>query len=126
MSVGSSLNFDDLRQLGSAPGIHSIFPKLGYDVEDLYPYEGRDLDQFEFDRADRYSVNRAYIVGNRDRHTAYLFEVNDLRQTSLRGIAWNLLERGGTALLIATQDYREVVFADPRFVGTANKSNVRI
>jgi Eco57I restriction-modification methylase/TaqI-like C-terminal specificity domain len=112
--------------IGSAADVQETFRLLGYDVDDLYVYEGDDLDQFDFDPVDRDAVKRIYIIGERDRHTVYLFEVDDLRLTRLRGLAWNLLQRGGTGLLVITRDYREVLFVDPRFVGNPTKSNVRV
>ncbi|WP_119071974.1 Eco57I restriction-modification methylase domain-containing protein [Aggregatilinea lenta] len=112
--------------LHSAEDVHELFRVLGYDVYDPQPFEGADLDELELDEVDAASVNRAYLVSNLDNHTVYLYEVSDLRQTRLRGLAWNALQRGGTALLIVTRDYREVVFAHPRFVGNATKSNVRV
>ena len=112
--------------LHSAEDVHELFRVLGYDVYDPQPFEDADLDELELDEVDAASVKRAYLVSNLDNHTVYLYEVSDLRQTRLRGLAWNALQRGGTALLIVTRDYREVVFAHPRFVGNATKSNVRV
>ncbi|KAB2861250.1 MAG: SAM-dependent DNA methyltransferase, partial [Anaerolineae bacterium] len=48
-----------------------------------------------------------------------------ISQIRLRGLAWNALQRG-TALLVITRDYREILFVDPRFVGNPTKSNVRV
>ena len=81
--------------------------------------------QFEFDPTDAASVQRVYIVAKRDTHTVYLIEVDDLRTARLRELAWNVLQRG-TALLTVTKDYREIVFVDPRFVGSATTSSVRV
>jgi adenine-specific DNA-methyltransferase len=111
--------------LRSAEDVHEVFQRLGYDVYDPEPFEGDDLDQLELDDADRETVNRAYVVARRDNHTVYLYEVSDLRQTRLRGLAWHALQRG-TALLAVTRDYREILFVDPRFVGKPNKSSVRV
>lgn len=111
--------------LRSAEDVHEVFQRLGYDVYDPEPFEGDDLDQLDLDDADRETVNRAYVVARRDNHTVYLYEVSDLRQTRLRGLAWHALQRG-TALLAVTRDYREILFVDPRFVGKPNKSSVRV
>jgi len=123
MSI-SSLGFQHL-SLRSAADIHELFRLLGYPVYEPEPFEGPDLDELELDEVDVASVNRAYIVSNLDNHTVYLYEVDDLRQTRLRGLAWNALQRG-TALLVVTRDYREIVFVHPRFVGNPTKSNVRV
>ena len=40
---------------------------------------------------------RVYIVGGRDTHRVYLVEVDDLRSAHLRGLAWNVLQRGISA-----------------------------
>ncbi|MBZ0298689.1 MAG: Eco57I restriction-modification methylase domain-containing protein [Anaerolineae bacterium] len=109
----------------SAEDVHDVFQRLGYDVYDPEPFEGDDLDQLDLDDADRQAVNRAYVVAQRDSHTVYLYEVSDLRQIRLRGLAWHALQRG-TALLAVTRDYREILFVDPRFVGKPNKSSVRV
>lgn len=111
--------------LRSAEDVHEVFQRLGYDVYDPEPFEGDDLDQLDLDVADRETVNRAYVVARQDNHTVYLYEVSDLRQTRLRGLAWHALQRG-TALLAVTRDYREILFVDPRFVGKPNKSSVRV
>ncbi|MBZ0274590.1 MAG: hypothetical protein K8I60_00510, partial [Anaerolineae bacterium] len=111
--------------LRSAEDVHEVFLRLGYDVYDPEPFEGDDLDQFDLEDADRQTVKRAYVVARRDNHTVYLYEVSDLRQTRLRGLAWHALQRG-TALLAVTRDYREILFVDPRFVGKPNKSSVRV
>lgn len=111
--------------LRSAEDVYEVFQRLGYDVFDPEPFEGDDLDQLDLDEADRETVNRAYVVARRDNHMIYLYEVSDLRQTRLRGLAWHALQRG-TALLVVTRDYREILFVDPRFVGKPNKSNVRV
>ncbi|MCL4236955.1 MAG: Eco57I restriction-modification methylase domain-containing protein [Anaerolineae bacterium] len=123
MSI-SSLGFQHL-SVRSAADIHELFRLLGYPVYEPEPFEGPDLDELELDDVDRASVQRAYVVSNLDNHAVYLYEVDDLRQTRLRGLAWNALQRG-TALLVVTRDYREIVFAHPRFVGTPTKSNVRV
>lgn len=123
MSI-SSLGFQHL-SLRSAADIHELFRLLGYPVYEPEPFEGPDLDELELDEVDVASVNRAYVVSNLDNHTVYLYEVDDLRQTRLRGLAWNALQRG-TALLVVTRDYREIVFAHPRIVGNPTKSNVRV
>ena len=123
MSI-SSLGFQHL-SVRSAADIHELFRLLGYPVYEPEPFEGPDLDELELDEVDVASVNRAYIVSNLDNHTVYLYEVDDLRQTRLRGLAWNALQRG-TALLVVTRDYREIVFVHPRFVGNPTKSNVRV
>ncbi|MBI5670663.1 MAG: Eco57I restriction-modification methylase domain-containing protein [Chloroflexi bacterium] len=124
MAVISSLGIQHL-SFHSAADVQETFRLLGYDLEDLYAYQGDELNQFEFDEVDRDSVRRVYIIGGRERHTVYLFEVDDLHQTRLRGLAWNVLQRG-TGLLVVTRDYREVLFVDPRFVGISSKSNVRV
>ncbi len=124
MSI-SSLGFQHL-SLRSAADIHELFRLLGYPVYEPEPFEGPDLDELELDEVDVASVNRAYVVSNLDNHAVYLYEVDDLRQTRLRGLAWNALQRSGTALLVVTRDYREIVFAHPRFVGNPTKSNVRV
>lgn len=111
--------------LRSAEDVHELFQRLGYDVYDPEPFEGDDLDQLDLDEADRETVRRAYVVARRDNHTVYLYEVSDLRQTRLRGLAWHALQRG-TGLLVVTRDYREILFVDPRIVGKVNKSNVRV
>lgn len=123
MSI-SSLGFQHL-SVRSAADIHELFRLLGYPVYEPEPFEGPDLDELELDEVDVASVNRAYVVSNLDNHAVYLYEVDDLRQTRLRGLAWNALQRG-TALLVVTRDYREIVFAHPRFVGNPTKSNVRV
>lgn len=111
----------------SAEDIFEIFRRLGYPVLDPEPFEGPDLDDLELDEADAASVERAYIMSDFDGHTVYLYEVNDLHTTRLRGLAWNARQRGGTALLIVTRDYREVIFVHPRFAGPATtRSNIRV
>jgi len=109
----------------SAEDVHELFRLLGYDVYSPYAYEGEELEQLELDEVDEEVVERAYVVAERDNHTVWLYEVSDLRQTRLRGLAWNALQRG-VALLVVTKDYRELVLVDPRFVGHAIKSNVRV
>jgi adenine-specific DNA-methyltransferase len=120
----TSLGFQHLT-LRSAEDVHEMFRLLGYEVYAQEPFEGPDLDDLELDEVDATTVQRAYVVASRDNHAVYLYEVNDLRQTRLRGLAWNALQRG-TALLVVTRDYREITFAHPRFVGSPTKSNVRV
>lgn len=121
----ASIGFQHLTA-SSPEDIHELFRLLGYpEVYEPAPFEGLGLDELELDEVDAVSVNRAYVVSNLDNHAVYLYEVDDLRQTRLRGLAWNVLQRG-TALLVVTRDYREIVFAHPRFVGTPTKSNVRV
>lgn len=109
----------------SPEDVFETFRLLGYNVQAPDPYEGEDLESFEFDPVDRDAVNRAYIVAQHATHTVYLYEVNDWAQVRLRGLAWNALQRG-TALLVVTRDYREILFVDPRTVGKVNKSSVRV
>lgn len=124
MSI-QSINTQHLN-LRSAQDVHEIFGLLGYPVDPPYAYEGDDLDAFEFDPADRANVQRVYIVSQVNNHTVYLMEVNDLRQTRLRGLAHNLLQRG-TALMVVTRDYRDILFVDPRYAAGKNtKSSVRV
>ncbi len=73
--------------LHSAIDVHELFRLLGYNSYDPQPFEGDDLDQLEFDEVDRDVVQRAYIIARNDNHTVYLYEVNDLKQTRLRGLA---------------------------------------
>ena len=120
----ASLTLSDLL-IENAADVHRLLRRLGYDAYEPSPFEGTDLDEFELDNADRRAVERAYIVATRGNHSVYLYEVNDLSAIRLRGLAWHALQRG-TALLLVTRDYREVVFVDPRFVGSATKSSVRV
>jgi len=121
----TSLRIDDLQALAAAPDVFHLFSRLGYDAGDAQPFEGAALDEFGFDEADRRVVKRAYLVGERDNHSVYLFEVDDLSVIRLRGLAWNVLRRG-SALLVVTRDYRDILFVDPRFAGNPTKSNVRV
>ena len=122
--TAASLSFPHIA-LRNAADVHEMFRRLGYDIAEPDPFEREELAQFEFDPTDAASVQRVYIVAKRDMHTVYLIEVDDLRTARLRGLAWNVLQRG-TALLAVTKDYREIVFVDPRFAGSATKSSVRV
>ena len=122
--TAASLSFPHIA-LRNAADVHEMFRRLGYDIAEPDPFEREELTQFEFDPTDAVSVQRVYIVAKRDMHTVYLIEVDDLRTARLRGLAWNVLQRG-TALLAVTKDYHEIVFVDPRFVGSATKSSVRV
>ncbi|MBE2193054.1 MAG: hypothetical protein IAE83_02670, partial [Anaerolinea sp.] len=122
--AAASLGFQHLN-LHNASDVHDCFRTLGYDVAHPYAFEADELDALEFDEADRVNLRRVYLISRHQRHAVYLFEVNDLRAARLRGLAWHALQRG-SALLIFTRDYRELLFVDPRLVGTANKSNVRV
>ncbi len=119
-----TLGFHHL-SIHTAIDLLTTFTLLGYDNGDAQPFEGSDLDAFEFTEAESASIARLYIVGRRDLHTVYLFELRDLRGAPLRNIAWNLSQRG-SCLLILTHDYREIVFVDPRFAGSSTKSNLRL
>ena len=59
-----SLNAEHL-STHAATNIYDIFERLGYPVFNVDPFEGADLDQFEFDRRDRELVHRAFIVSRR-------------------------------------------------------------
>jgi adenine-specific DNA-methyltransferase len=111
--------------LRSSDDIHEIFRLLGYPVDAPYAFEGDELDALDLEAPERETVRRAYIVSRHQSHTVYLYEVTDLRQARLRGLSFHALQRG-TALLIVTRDYREILFVDPRFVGKAVKSSVRV
>lgn len=112
--------------LRSAEDVFEMFRLLGYNLApDTRPFENDELEEFELDPVDAQVVQRAYVVSQQDNHTVWLYEVTDLSQIRLRGLAWNALQRG-TALLVITRDYREMVFVDPRFVGNPTKSNVRV
>ena len=119
MSSLQSLNTQHLA-VRSAEDVHDVFSRLGYNVFDPEAFEGEDLEQLELDEADRETVKRAYIVARQDNHTVYLYEVSDLRQTRLRGLAWHALQRGTALVVVTREDYREIVFIDldlPRFRG---------
>ena len=109
----------------NAADVYALFQKLGYDSGSPEPFEGADLDAFGFDPVDSAGIRRVYIVGDRDTYRVYLVEVDDLQSAHLRGLAWTVLQRG-SALLVVTADYREVVFVDPRFAGAAIKSGIRV
>ena len=110
----------------SAADVANVFALLGHTVGDLTPFEGDELDAFDFDAAEREAVRRAYIVAQRDAYTVWLYEVADLNAARLRGLAWHALQRG-PGLLVVTTDYRELVLVDPRFsAGKSTKSAVRV
>ena len=123
--TAASLGLSHLLSITSASDIHELFARLGYDVNSPEPFEGEALEDFQFDSVDHHAVRRAYVVGGRDSHQVYLFEVDDLSAIRLRGLAWNVLRRG-TALLVVPHDYRDILFVDPRFAGSPIKSNVRV
>jgi hypothetical protein len=123
--AGQSLSIAHLNSLHSATDVHELFRRLGYDVDAPAPFEAGGLDALELDEADRASVARAFIVAQRDGHTIYLYELRDLGMARLRSLAWHALQRG-SALLVLTRDYRDVLFVDPRFAGRALRSSVRV
>jgi adenine-specific DNA-methyltransferase len=123
--AGQSLNIDHLNTLYTASDVHELFRRLGYDVPEPSPFEADALDELELDEADRANVVRAYIIARRDGHTVYLYEVRDPGAARLRSLAWHALQRG-SALLVLTRDYHDMLFVDPRFAGRAIKSHVRV
>lgn len=113
--------------LRAADDVFEVFRLLGYEPFEPQPFEGDDLDVLELDAAQREVVQRAYIVARQDNHVVYLYEVNDLRQTQLRGLAWNALQRGTALLVVTTPNYNEILFIDPRLAGgKVNRSSVRV
>ena len=120
-----SLNAEHL-STHAATNIYDIFERLGYPVFNVDPFEGADLDQFEFDRRDRELVHRAFIVSRLGSHSIYHYEVYDWRPNLLRGLAWNALQRGGTALLTVSRSYPDVTFVHPFSIGKAIKSDIRV
>ncbi len=111
--------------LHTAADVVTLFERLGYQPGDADPFEADGLDAFDFTAPERADIAKLYILAKRDLHTIYLLETRDPRPSHLRGIAYNLLSRG-TCLLVVTADYREVVFIDPRFAGSATKSSLRL
>jgi adenine-specific DNA-methyltransferase len=122
----SNLTHNDLKTK-RAEDIYALFKRLGYQIEaEPYAYEGVELEGFEFAESDGANIKRVYIPAEHDGHTIYLYEVDDLRMIRLRGLAYDALQRSGSALLVVTRDYSEVIYAHPHFAGTPNKSNVRV
>lgn len=112
--------------LRSTEGIHSMFERLGYDVYEPEPF---DADQLDMTETDTSNVRAFYIVGKVETHTAHniwLFEVEDTTSLRLRGIAYELLERGETHTIVVTKDYSEIIFVHPYSVGNLTKSNTRV
>lgn len=122
MSV-QSLSMQHL-SLRSAADVYELLRRLGYPTYDFDPTLD-DLDALDLDDADRAAVKRAYVIARLDGHSVYLYELNDSAKTSpLRNLAWHALQRG-TALLIVTHDYTDVLFVDPR-AAKPTKSSVRL
>ncbi len=122
----SNLTHNDLKTK-RAEDIYALFQRLGYQVDaEPYAYEKAELEDFEFGGSDGANIKRVYIPAEHDGHTIYLYEVDDLRMIRLRGLAYDALQRSGSALLVVTRDYSEVIYAHPHFAGTPNKSNVRV
>ncbi len=110
--------------LRSAEGIHKMFEQLGYDVYDPEPLDAADIDMSE---ADAQHVQAVYLINGMDfGHTIWLFEVDDTTTLRLRGLAYDVLQRPGTHMLIVTKDYREIIVAHPYFVGGTSKSHTRV
>jgi adenine-specific DNA-methyltransferase len=110
--------------LQSAEGIHKMFERLGYQTFDPEPL---NMDALEINDADAQHIQAVYLINDADfGHSIWLFEVDDTTSVRLRGLAFDVLARGGTHTLIVTKDYQEIIIAHPYFVGGANKSHARV
>ena len=114
--------------LRNAQGIHEMFERLGYVVNDPEPFEADELD---FNETDAENVNAFYAVGYADgvpAHNIWLFEVDDTASLRLRAIAYELLARGESHTILVTQDYSEVIFVHPYVLEGQNttRSNTRV
>ncbi len=86
---------------------------LGYRVEEsLQPLDKQALDLAP---AEGREVRKIYLLADHDRQLQVLLcELESLESTPLNALAKNFLRRPGNYLLIATQDYKTLVFINPR------------
>jgi type I restriction-modification system DNA methylase subunit len=114
--------------LRTAQGIHEMFERLGYTVNEL---EALGADALDFNDTDADNVKAFYVVGSADgipSHNIWLFEVADTTSLRLRAIAYELLARGESHTILVTKDYTDVVFVHPYVLDGQNltKSNTRV
>lgn len=107
------ITLDDIHLAQSPSGLLNLFGRLGYSVErDVIPLDKNDIG---FAPADSAAIKRLFLLADEGGQAqVILFELEETALTRIRSLAGNLLSRGGNYLIVATQDYRRVVFANPR------------
>lgn len=107
------ITLEDLHLAQSPSGLLNLFGRLGYTVEqEVVPL---DKNEIGFAPADSAAIRRLFLLADEGGQVqVILFEMEETALTRIRSLAGNLLARGGNYLIVATQDYRRVVFANPR------------
>ena len=106
------LTLEDLHLCKSPEQLLQIFNKLGYRTEpEIVPLA---KSQIGFAPADAAAIRRLALLADHGQLQIILFELDEVAMQRLRSLTGNLLARGGNYLLVATQDYRQIVFVNPR------------
>jgi adenine-specific DNA-methyltransferase len=113
MPTPRHITLEDLHLAQSPQGLLNLFGRLGYSVErDVIPLDKNDIG---FAPADSAAIKRLFLLADEGGQAqVILFELEETALTRIRSLAGNLLSRGGNYLIVATQDYRRMVFANPR------------
>lgn len=113
MPTPRHLTLEDLHLAQSPQGLLNLFGRLGYSVErEVIPLDKNDIG---FAPADSAAIKRLFLLADEGgQMQVILFELEEAALTRIRSLAGNLLARGGNYLMVATQDYRRVIFVNPR------------
>lgn len=113
MPTPRHLTLEDLHLAQSPQGLLNLFGRLGYSVErEVIPLDKNDIG---FAPADSAAIKRLFLLADEGgQMQVILFELEEAALTRIRSLAGNLLARGGNYLMAATQDYRRVIFVNPR------------
>ncbi len=115
-----TLSLEDIRLCREPQGLLRLFSRLGYTVEgELIQLPKAEIG---FAPADLSNIRTLYLLADQDAQLqVVLFELETLAQARLRSLAANFLDRGGHYLLVATDDYRRVIFINPHREGGRTK-----
>ena len=107
------LTLEDLHLAQSPQGLLNLFGRLGYSVErEVIPL---NTNAIGFALADAAAIKQLFLLADEGgQMQVILFELEEATLTRTRSLAGNLLSRGGNYLMVATQDYRRVIFVNPR------------
>ncbi|MBI3957453.1 MAG: type II restriction endonuclease, partial [Chloroflexi bacterium] len=113
MTFSRLLSQADIQLCTNPTGVLRLLHKLGYAVGS--GTVALPKTEIGFAPADAASIRFVYLLADQEQLLqVILFEMETTALERLRSLAANFLSRGGHYLLIATDDYRRIIFVNPR------------
>lgn len=113
MPTPCHITLEDLHLAQSPQGLLNLFGRLGYTVEQkAVPLNKNEIG---FAVADSAAIRQLFLLADEGGQVqVILFELEETALSRIRSLAGEPALLGGNYFIVATQDYRRVVFANPR------------